>query len=541
MKKYLRSFIVFSLIFTFLFSNFYGSLSNISANEIKPENERVNEIEENIKVEEIDKSNELKDIDNVIEDDSSKDDGLDIDKVQSNEEKNLNKKNKDIENTLSDNDDIEEKIYLNYESKKILKGQTYTLDVKFSLKEEIELDLIFKSSNPNVVSVSSKGVIKGLKYGETNINITTKDGRLSTKVLIQVVPNQPFVNLKNYLSKCIKISWTKVKDTSGYRIYYKTSKSGDYKYLTYVNKNNNYFVHRKLNSFRTYYYKVVSYVKVNNKNIYSNYREKALKPVSKSYVTVMLDPGHRGKYGKDYGAKGIDGKTWEYVLNDKFTYLLAGKLKKEGYNVIYTRKPYKKSSFGSLRYLTKYVNKKKPDLLVSIHHNSSVSSKANGYAVYYSTYKKYLDRKGLYIKVYSSKYNNGRKYYKVTKIRYSKSGNPTIYFKYGKRINNIGPSRGLRYNLIDRTPCKSAVNTKKASYYVSKEIKSSRILKPFCGGMIENDFIVTSETNAPSFMLEAGFVSNKSELKKLKDSKFQDKYTTLVTKGINKYFGIKYN
>ena len=531
MKKYLKSFVVFCLVFSFIFTNFYGSLNVINADNIKEEysdiTKEMNENDNDTK-EKDDKNKQTND--KIVKDKSDKKQEND---KETKKEKN-SKKTKDIKEERE-----AEAISLDFKSKKILKGQSYTLNVRFLPDGSEKSELIFKSENTKVVSVSSKGVIKGVNYGQTVIDIKTKDEKLSTKVTIQVVPKYPTVKLKNYLSKSIKISWNKISDVHGYKIYFKTSKSGEYKYLTSVSKTGNSFVHRKLTGNKVYYYKVVSYVKVKDKNIYSTYSEKSLKAVSKSYVTVMLDPGHRGKYGRAYGAKGIDKKTWEVSLNDKFVSVLAKKLKKEEYNVIYTRKPYKKLSFKNLRELSKYTNKKNPDLFVSIHHNSSTSKKAKGYAVYYSTYKKYLDNKGLYVKIYSKKYGSGRKYYKVSKIKYSKSGSSTIYFKYGKKTKKISPSKGLRYNIIDKSPCVSAVNTKKAASYVSKEIKASKILRPFEGGLVENDFIVTSETNAPSFMLEAGFVSNKSELSKLKNSKFRDKYTTCLVKGINKYFGVK--
>lgn len=535
MKKYFKCFIVFGFVFSFIFTNLFGSINVIRGSETKGENpapfEQVkgdgNDTNKN-KDDKNQKINKEKNDDVINKDDKKQGNSKHTKKEQG------SKKTKEA----AEEETEAEEISLDFKSKKILKGQSYTLNVRFLPKGSAERELIFKSENTKVASVSSKGVIKGLSYGQTVINIKTKDEKLSINAVIQVVPKYPTVKLKNYLSKSIKISWNKVSGMSGYRIYYKTSKSGEYKFLTAVSKTGTYFVHRKLKSNKTYCYKVVSYVKVKDKNIYSSYKEKSLKAVSKSYVTVMLDPGHRGKYGRDYGAKGIDKKTWEVTLNDKFVSVLAGKLKKEGYNVIYSRKPYKKLKFKNLRELSKYANKKKPDLFVSVHHNSSTSKKANGYAIYYSTYKKYLDSKGLYVKIYSKKYGSGRKYYKVTKIKYSKSGSPTIYFKYGKKTKKISPS-SLRYNLIDKTPCSSAVKTKRAASYVNKEIKASKILRPFEGGMVENDFIVTSETNAPSFMLEAGFVSNKSELSKLKNSKFRDKYTSCLIKGINKYFGVK--
>ena len=212
MKKYLKCFMVFCLMFSFIFTNLFGSINVIRGSETKWGNpapfEQVkgdgNETNKN------QKTDKEKNDDVINKDDKKQENSKQTKKEQ------VSKKTKEAEETEA------EEISLDFKSKKILKGQSYTLNVKFLPKGSKERDLIFKSENTKVASVSSKGVIKGINYGQTTIDIKTKDEKLSISVVIQVVPKYPTIKLKNYLSKSIKISWGKVSGISGYRIYYKT-------------------------------------------------------------------------------------------------------------------------------------------------------------------------------------------------------------------------------------------------------------------------------------------------------------------------------
>lgn len=94
-------------------------------------------------------------------------------------------------------------------------------------------------------------------------------------------------------------------------------------------------------------------------------------------VTVMLDAGHGGI---DSGAVGSSGKYTEAVLN----LILANKVKRElegiGATVIMTRND---DTNVTLDERAKQCYAVKPDIFVSIHRNSSLSSATNGYENYY--------------------------------------------------------------------------------------------------------------------------------------------------------------
>lgn len=93
--------------------------------------------------------------------------------------------------------------------------------------------------------------------------------------------------------------------------------------------------------------------------------------------TVVVDAGHGGK---DSGALGTRG-TMEKDINLKVAKALANRLKKEkNIRVIMTRDS---DEFIALAKRTEIANSARADLFVSIHCNSSLSSKADGFEVYF--------------------------------------------------------------------------------------------------------------------------------------------------------------
>ncbi|OVE78239.1 hypothetical protein BVX98_00785 [bacterium F11] len=96
----------------------------------------------------------------------------------------------------------------------------------------------------------------------------------------------------------------------------------------------------------------------------------------RKFRTIVIDPGHGGK---DSGAVGVRG-TVEKNINLKVGLALAKELKKnKNLRVILTRD---NDSFTSLSDRTEVANNAKADLFVSIHCNSSFSSKSKGFEVY---------------------------------------------------------------------------------------------------------------------------------------------------------------
>ena len=91
---------------------------------------------------------------------------------------------------------------------------------------------------------------------------------------------------------------------------------------------------------------------------------------------IIIDPGHGGK---DPGAIGING------IKEKFLVLHLAKLvKKElnkmGFRVLLTRE---KDKFVSLKKRTEFANKKKGDIFISIHANSSKNKRLHGVETFF--------------------------------------------------------------------------------------------------------------------------------------------------------------
>ena len=246
----------------------------------------------------------------------------------------------------------------------------------------------------------------------------------------------------------------------------------------------------------------------------------------------MLDPGHGGKLSADKGAIGIDSeKTNEYTLNDQVTIKLANALKKEGYIVKFTRQPYKDEKEVTLTNRTIIANKIKPDLLISIHHDSTgTKNNKSGYTIYYSSFKANLDFNDIYVE------ENGKTYpFIKEKIN---NGITTIYYTNGI---NILSSTG-RSNVIvkDITLCKEAKQSLKFANILNDELSKLDYLTPLLANknsaVKDNNFRILRMTNYPSVLIECGFISNKKEIEQLKNEQNQNKLVNAIVKSINKYF-----
>lgn len=100
-------------------------------------------------------------------------------------------------------------------------------------------------------------------------------------------------------------------------------------------------------------------------------------------VKILIDAGHNGA-GIDTGAVGID-RSEHYEAGRNL--ILAQKLKAElesmGASIVMTR--YNNSSGITYRERTALLRKESPDLCISIHHDSSTASTANGFGAFHST------------------------------------------------------------------------------------------------------------------------------------------------------------
>ena len=97
----------------------------------------------------------------------------------------------------------------------------------------------------------------------------------SSKVRVSIKPEKvTSLNAKNRTNGRVKLTWKRLKNVSGYQVYYSTSKTKGYKRLATRNGSylNNYTT-KKLTKKKRYYFKVRGYKNVNGRKVYGSYSE----------------------------------------------------------------------------------------------------------------------------------------------------------------------------------------------------------------------------------------------------------------------------
>ncbi len=160
-------------------------------------------------------------------------------------------------------------IKLNKASLTLTIGDTSKLTSSLSPSKLYNKNLTFKSSDENVVAVSSKGELKALTSGYAVITCTTKDGsKLSASCKITVAPKKVTgLKVTNVTNSSYRLAWNKSEGASAYRInrYNETTK----KWETISRTSKNYLNIKGLEIGSSIRYVVRSYATVDKKYIYS--------------------------------------------------------------------------------------------------------------------------------------------------------------------------------------------------------------------------------------------------------------------------------
>ncbi len=221
--------------------------------------------------------------------------------------------------------------------------------------------------------------------------------------------------------------------------------------------------------------------------------------------TIVLDAGHGGK---DPGAVGYNKvKEKDIVLP---IVLKLGKLIKQklpNVKIVYTRKT---DVFIPLWKRTEIANKANGKLFISVHANGSTSSKLNGFETYFLSADKDEKAKGVVLKE-----------------------NSVIEFE-----ESVDRQRYQGVNFILATMAQSAFI--KQSQYLASVIQSALKGKLEKIGMSDRGvkqgpFWVMVGATMPNVLVEAGFLSNKYESKKLIKTSTQNKVAEAIYQGIVKY------
>lgn len=254
-----------------------------------------------------------------------------------------------------------------------------------------------------------------------------------------------------------------------------------------VNYNNStgFFVNLKKNIF----YRIST-----RKNPYRVVVDLSKSKRNKQY-TVVIDPGHGGK---DPGAIGNGLKEKDLVLSiGKY---LSQELKKD-FNVVMTRDT---DEFITLQNRSKIANGLQANLFISLHINSSTSTKMNGMEIFYFSKKSssYAKKIAKFENSFAEKYGEDTKKIVqiVTDISYNNNKSESI--KLAEKLNN---DLSKRMNMKNR------------------KIHGA-------------NFAVLRGVNCPGILIETGFIRNKSDSRKLKNRTNRKIIAKEIAKHVREYF-----
>ena len=221
---------------------------------------------------------------------------------------------------------------------------------------------------------------------------------------------------------------------------------------------------------------------------------------------IVIDPGHGGK---DSGAIGRIGKK---RYKEKVAVLSIGKklytaLKKQGYRVYMTRN---RDKFIKLRNRTKYANKKRADIFISIHANAAPNK------------RKYKSMQGIETFFLSPARSNRSK--RVAELENRIDIKEMDYFSKQTFLNFLNREKIIASN-------KLAIDIQRSIL-----AKIRRRYKVVDGGVREAPFWVLVGAQMPSVLVEVGYITHPVEGKRLFNKRYQQYIVEGIVNGINNYF-----
>ncbi len=241
----------------------------------------------------------------------------------------------------------------------------------------------------------------------------------------------------------------------------------------------------------------------NINHIYKNIHQKKKRKYSSiGRKVVVIDPGHGGK---DNGATGYKGYKEKHVVLSIANYLKYY-LQQRGYKVYMTRN---RDVFIKLRNRTKYANRKKADLFISIHANAVAKGKTKAQG----------------IETYFLSPTRSARSEQVAAMENKSDIDDMNY--YGKRsflmfMNNhkIIASNKLAIDI------QQSILSNMRKYY--RGVKDN--------GVREGPFWVLVGAQMPAVLIEVGFITHPKEARRLIDKRYQKRFAKGIADGIERYF-----
>ena len=214
---------------------------------------------------------------------------------------------------------------------------------------------------------------------------------------------------------------------------------------------------------------------------------------------IVIDPGHGGK---DTGAIGHR-KIREKDIVLQISRRLAKELKKELDAEVYLTR-------GGDRFITlderdQIATKKKADVFLSIHANAASRKEANGIEIYYL--------------------NNATDEASNRLAARENRGSRKSLSDLKQILSTLIQTESTELSALLAQEIKKSLKSKVTNRYKLERLQIKTAL-----------FYVLVGSQAPSVLLEVGFVTNPKEAKRLSQREYQDRLSKAVAQGVAKYF-----
>jgi N-acetylmuramoyl-L-alanine amidase len=223
-------------------------------------------------------------------------------------------------------------------------------------------------------------------------------------------------------------------------------------------------------------------------------------PVKRGRTRIMIDPGHGGK---DPGAKGVYGLEEKDIVLD-IAQRLERVLENNGYDVRLVRTS---DVFVSLEERTEKAVEWEADLYVSIHANSSTSSRAAGFEVWAP--------RELLREDFSEEQH--------------KKNQRIVFGQLNMQKNNLFLEKTLEDMFYQHKYQQSLA----LASDVSKGFSKGMTMKN--RGVKQSGFFVLRNTLVPSVLIEVGFLSNSREANRLRTTSYRQEIAEMLAEGIKDY------
>ncbi len=210
--------------------------------------------------------------------------------------------------------------------------------------------------------------------------------------------------------------------------------------------------------------------------------------------TIVIDPGHGGQDPGAVGSGTLQEKSIVLNISEKLRQILMSR----GYTVLMTRE---NNRFISLKDRTKFATRHKADLFLSIHANGSKSPQTEGIETYYLNVSSTDE-----ISEQIAARENANSGYSIQELESLLKG----LIQESKSEDSKRLATEVQHRLVQATGA------------VDRGVKYAR-------------FVVLIGTNVPSILVEAGFVSNPTEARKLATPAYQHKIATAIAEGVDSF------